>query len=306
MTHFIDISDCSSNELRHLLEVSLRLKKQFRESGHNDPVLAGKTLAMIFEKPSLRTRVSFAVAMTHLGGNGLLLRQEEVGLGTREPIQDVARVLASMCDGIMARTFEHQKVTDLAKWSKVPVINGLTDYSHPCQAMADLMTLHERFGSLEGRTMAFIGDGNNVARSLAMACGKLGMSFILAAPAGYELPDEELAQVRKQSPKMELRVIADPIEAVRNADAIVTDTWVSMGQEADKARRVQHFAGYQVDEQLLAAAPKHAVVLHCLPAYRGLEISDAVMEGPQSLVFAEAENRLHFQKGLAAVLLGGI
>jgi ornithine carbamoyltransferase len=306
MTHFIDISDCTSEELRHLLDVSLRLKKQFRETGHNDPLLAGKTLAMIFEKPSLRTRVSFAVAMTHLGGNGLLLRQEEVGLGTREPIQDIARVLASMCDGIMARTFEHQKVTDLAKWSKVPVINGLTDYSHPCQAMADLMTLHEHFGSLEGRTMAFIGDGNNVARSLAMACGKLGMSFILAAPSGYELSDEELAQVHQQSPTMDLRVIADPKEAVGNADAIVTDTWVSMGQEADKARRVQHFAGYQVDDELLAAGPKHAVVLHCLPAYRGLEISDAVMEGRQSLVFPEAENRLHFQKGLLAVLLGGI
>jgi ornithine carbamoyltransferase len=306
MRHFIDISDCSSDELRHLLEVSLRFKKQFRETGHNDPLLTGKTLAMIFEKPSLRTRVSFAVAMTHLGGNGLLLRQEEVGLGTREPIQDIARVLASMCDGIMARTFEHQKVTDLAKWSKVPVINGLTDYSHPCQAMADLMTLHERFGSVEGRTMAFIGDGNNVARSLAMACGKFQMSFILASPAGYELPDEELAEVRRQSPKMELAVLADPTEAVRNADAIVTDTWVSMGQEADKARRVQHFAGYEVDEELMAAAPKHAVVLHCLPAYRGLEISDTVMEGPQSLVFPEAENRLHFQKGLLAVLLGGI
>jgi ornithine carbamoyltransferase len=306
MKHFIDISDCSTDELCHLLDVSLRLKKQFRERGQNDPVLAGKTLAMIFEKPSLRTRVSFAVAMTHVGGNGLLLRQEEVGLGTREPIQDVARVLASMCDGIMARTFEHAKVTDLAKWSKVPVINGLTDYSHPCQAMADLMTLHERFGSLEGRTMAFIGDGNNVARSLAMACGKFGMSFILASPAGYGLADEELAEVRRQSPKMELRVLADPKEAVGNADAIVTDTWVSMGQEADKARRVQHFAGYQVDEQLLAVAPKHAVVLHCLPAYRGLEISDAVMEGPQSLVFPEAENRLHFQKGLLAVLLGGL
>jgi ornithine carbamoyltransferase len=306
MRHFIDISDCSSDELGHLLDVSLRLKKQFRETGQNDPLLAGKTLAMIFEKPSLRTRVSFAVAMTHLGGNGLLLRQEEVGLGTREPTQDIARVLASMCDGIMARTFEHQKVTDLAKWSKVPVINGLTDYSHPCQAMADLMTLHERFGSLEARTMAFIGDGNNVARSLAMACGKFGMSFILASPPGYELPDDELAQVRQQSPKMDLRVLADPKEAVRNADAIVTDTWVSMGQEADKARRVQHFAGYQVDEQLLAAAPKHAVVLHCLPAYRGLEISDAVMEGQQSLVFPEAENRLHFQKGLLAVLMSGM
>jgi ornithine carbamoyltransferase len=306
MNHFIDISDCTSDQLCHLLDVSLHLKKQFRDTGRNDSILANKTLAMIFEKPSLRTRVSFAVAMTQLGGNGLLLRQEEVGLGTREPLQDIARVLSSMCDGIMARTFEHQKVTDLARWSKVPVINGLTDYSHPCQAMADLMTLHERFGKLEGKTMAFIGDGNNVARSLAMACGKFAMSFILAAPKGYELPAEDVAQVRSQSPKMDLRVTGDPKEAVRNADAIVTDTWVSMGQEAEKARRIQHFAGFQVDENLLASAPKHAVVLHCLPAYRGLEISDAVMEGPQSLVFPEAENRLHFQKGLLAVLLGGM
>ena len=306
MTHFLDISDCTGDELRHLLDVSLRLKKQYRETGHNDPVLVGKTLAMIFEKPSLRTRVSFAVAMTHLGGSGLLLRQEEVGLGTREPLQDVARVLAGMCDGIMVRTFEHEKVTGLAKWSKVPVINGLTDYSHPCQAMADLMTLHERFGSLEGRTMAFIGDGNNVARSLAMACGKFGMNFVLAAPSGYELPAEDVAEVKKQCPTMDLRVIGDPKEAVKHADAIVTDTWVSMGQEAEKARRVQHFAGYQVDDALLAAAPSQAVVLHCLPADRGLEISDAVMEGPKSLVFPEAENRLHFQKGLVAVLMGGM
>jgi ornithine carbamoyltransferase len=306
MSHFLDISDCTADELRHLLDVSLRLKQQYRQGGRNDPVLAGKTLAMIFEKPSLRTRVSFAVAMTHLGGSGLLLRQEEVGLGTREPIRDVARVLASMCDGIMARTFEHEKVTELARWSKVPVVNGLTDYSHPCQAMADLMTLHERSGSLEGKSMAFIGDGNNVARSLAMACGKFGMNFILAAPPGYELPAAEVAQVKKQSPKMDFRVTADAREAVRSADAIVTDTWVSMGQEAEKARRVQHFAGFQVDDALLAAAPSHAVVLHCLPAYRGLEISDSVMEGPRSLVFPEAENRLHFQKGLLAVLMGGL
>ncbi|HEY8751434.1 MAG TPA: ornithine carbamoyltransferase [Tepidisphaeraceae bacterium] len=306
MTHFLDISDCSVEDLRHLMDVSLRLKQQYRQTGHNDPVLSDKTLAMIFEKPSLRTRVSFAVAMTHLGGTGLLLRQEEVGLGTREPLQDVARVLASMCDGIMARTFEHEKVTGLAKWSKVPVINGLTDYSHPCQAMADLMTLHEKFGSLDGRAMAFIGDGNNVARSLAMACGKFGMDFILASPPGYELPAEDVAQVRTQSPKMNFSVIGDAKEAVANADAIVTDTWVSMGQEAEKARRIQHFAGFQVDDALLAVAPKHAVVLHCLPAYRGLEISDSVMEGPRSLVFPEAENRLHFQKGLLAVLLGGM
>src|SRR5438067_2539664 len=182
MNHFIAIADHSSDELRHLLDVSRRLKEQYRANKRNDPILANKTLAMIFEKPSLRTRVSFAVAMTQLGGNGLLIRGDEVGLGTREPAQDIARVLASMCDGIMARTFEHQKMLDLAKYSKVPVINGLTDYSHPCQALADLMTLEEHFGDLAGRTMAFIGDGNNVARSLSVACGKFRMKFILACP----------------------------------------------------------------------------------------------------------------------------
>jgi ornithine carbamoyltransferase len=306
MKHFITIADASVEELEHLLDVSARLKKQYKETGRNDPILAGKTLAMIFEKPSLRTRVSFAVAMTHIGGEGLLLRDEEVGLGKREPVQDVARVLSSMCDGIMARTFEHQKVVDLARWSTVPVINGLTDYTHPCQAMADLMTLRERFGDLEGRTLVFVGDGNNVARSLALGCGKFGMRFILASPSAYQLSQEDVDWVMEQLPDMDFEIISDPMAAVRNADCIYTDTWVSMGQEAEKARRVKDFAGFQVDEKLLAAAPKHAVVLHCLPAYRGLEISDAAMEGPQSLIFPQAENRLHFQKGLLAVLMGGM
>jgi ornithine carbamoyltransferase len=305
MDHFIAIADWTAGQLRHALDVSKRLKKQLKETGRNDPILAGKTLAMIFEKPSLRTRVSFAVAMAQLGGSGLLLRGEEVGIGTREPIQDMARVLSSMCDGIMARTFEHEKVAGLAKWSSVPVINGLTDYNHPCQAMADLLTLEERFGELRGRTMAFIGDGNNVARSLAMACGRFGMKFILASPGGYELSPDEIAQLRARIPELDLQLTTDPRDAVRRADAIVTDTWVSMGQESEKAKRVKEFAGFQVDEKLLAIAPKDAVVLHCLPAYRGLEISEGVLEGPQSLIFPEAENRLHFQKGLLAVLLGG-
>jgi len=286
--------------------VALRLKRQLKEHGRNDPILAGKTLAMIFEKPSLRTRVSFAVGMTQLGGSGLVLRQEEVGLDTREPLPDVARVLSSMCDGIMARTFEHAKIEGLAKWATVPVINGLTDFSHPCQAMADLMTLEEHFGNLEGRTLAFIGDGNNVARSLAVACQRFEIKFVLAAPHGYEFSADELARLRQQAPGIDLRLTTDPIDAVRNADTVVTDTWVSMGQEAEKAKRVKDFAGFQLDEKLLSAAPEHAVVLHCLPAYRGYEISEGVMEGPRSLVFPEAENRLHFQKGLLAVLLGGM
>jgi ornithine carbamoyltransferase len=305
MRHFISLSEYSPADLRHLLDISARLKKQLKTTGRNDQLLANKTLAMIFEKPSLRTRVSFAVAMTQLGGNGLLIRGDEVGLGTREPAEDIARVVSSMCDGIMARTFSHDHVLQLAKYSKVPVINGLTDYSHPCQAMADLMTLEEHFGDLAGRTMAFIGDGNNVARSLSVACGKFRMKFILASPSGYELPADEVDRIMSQLPEMEFMTTTDPTEAVREADAIVTDTWVSMGQEEEKARRLKDFAGYCVDAKLLAAAPKHAVVLHCLPAYRGLEIAQDVFEGPRSLVFPEAENRLHFQKGLLAVLLGG-
>src|SRR3954447_12966277 len=307
MNHFTAVADCTPDELRHMLDVSYRLKKQLKQTGRNEQILAGKTLALIFEKPSLRTRVSFSVAMTHLGGDGLILRDEEVGLGIREPVQDVARVLSGMCDGIMARTFEHEKVTGLAKWATVPVINGLTDYSHPCQAMTDLMTLEERFGgNVKGRTLAFVGDGNNVARSLAAACGKFGMRFVLASPPGYELPQDDVDQVMARAPEMDFTITHDPAQAVESADAVYTDAWVSMGQEEEKERRVKDFAGYHIDEKLMAAAPKHAVVLHCLPAYRGLEISEGVMEGPQSLVFPQAENRLHFQKGLLAVLRGGM
>ncbi len=306
MKHFISIADCTTDELTHVLDISTRLKKQLRDAGKNDPLFVGKTLAMIFEKPSLRTRVSFAVAMHQLGGNALLLRDEEVGLGKREPVEDIARVLSGMCDGIMARTFEHEKITSLAHWASVPVVNGLTDFNHPCQAMADLMTLREHFGNLKGRTLVFVGDGNNVARSLAVACGKFDMRFILSSPGGYELPQEDMDRIMAQVPELDWELVRDPIEAVHDADCVYTDTWVSMGQEAEKAHRLRDFGGYQVDERLMAAAPKRAVVLHCLPAYRGIEISAGVMEGPQSLVFAEAENRLHFQKGLLAVLMGGM
>jgi ornithine carbamoyltransferase len=305
MKHFINVADHSAEELRHLLDVAGRLKKQLKETGLNDPLLAGKTLAMIFEKPSLRTRVSFAVAMTHLGGSGLLLRDEEVGLDKREPVQDVARVLSGMCDGIMARTFEHSKIERLAKHADVPVINGLTDYSHPCQAMTDLMTVEEHFGTLKGRVMTFVGDGNNVARSLAEACGRLGLRFVLASPGGYEFSGDEVDEIMAKVPELDFVLSRDPEEAVRDADVVVTDTWVSMGQEAQKAQRQADFHGFMVDEKLMSAAPKHAVVLHCLPAYRGYEISEGVLEGGRSLVFPEAENRLHFQKALLAVLMGG-
>jgi ornithine carbamoyltransferase len=219
-------------------------------------------------------------------------------------VQDVARVLAGMCDGIMARTFEHEKLVQLAKWSSVPVINALTDYSHPCQAMADVMTMREKIGELKGRTLVFIGDGNNVARSLSSACGKFGIRFVLASPPGYALPMADMERIVSQT-KMDFQVTDNPMEAVRKADVIYTDTWVSMGQEAEKEQRLREFAGFIIDEKLLSHAPNHAIVMHCLPAYRGLEISEGVMEGKQSVIFEQAENRLHYQKGLLAVLMGG-
>src|SRR5687768_16096616 len=254
MRHFISIADWTTQELRHALDVSRRLKKQLKETGRNDPILAGKTLALVFEKPSLRTRVSFAVAMAHLGGQGLLLREDEVGLDKREPAPDVARVLSGMCDGIMARTFEHEKILRLAKHSSVPVINGLTDYSHPCQAMADLMTVEEHFGNLKGKTLAFIGDGNNVARSLLIGSGRFGMRFILACPRTYELPREDVDRIMSQVPEMDFVTTDDPKDAASEADVLYTDTWVSMGQETEKAQRLKDFAGYKIDEKLLAEA----------------------------------------------------
>lgn len=306
MKHFISISAHSTDDLRHFLDVSRHLKHQLKTTGRNDHILANKTLAMIFEKPSLRTRVSFSVAMTQLGGNGLLLRDEEVGLEKREPAKDVARVLSGMCDGIMARVFEHSKLEILAQYSKVPVINALSDLSHPCQAMADLMTIEEHFGTLKNKTLAYIGDGNNVARSLMIACGKFGLRFTIATPPGYQLPDSDCDRIMQQVPTMDMVMTHDPIEAARDADVLYTDTWVSMGQETEKAKRLQDFKGFCIDDSLLSVAAKHAVVMHCLPAYRGLEISDEAMEHERSLVFPQAENRLHFQKGLLACLMGGM
>lgn len=304
-TDFVSLADTPPERLRHFLDVSKALKKQLKETGHNDPLARGKVLACIFEKPSLRTRVSFETAMYHLGGNALYIAPTEIGLGTRESVPDVARVLSGMVDGIMARVFEHQKLKDLAAHASIPVINGLSDYSHPCQAMADLMTAEEHFGRLNGLTLAYVGDGNNVARSLMVACAKFGVHFRIASPPGYELEAELINRIMGQCPDLDFASAHDPREAVDGADVIYTDTWVSMGQEAEKAQRLPLFRPYQINAELLAAAPKHAIVMHCLPAYRGVEITDEVMDGPQSVIFQEAENRLHFQKGLLAVLLGG-
>ncbi|QNN23760.1 ornithine carbamoyltransferase [Planctomycetales bacterium ZRK34] len=305
MTHFIDIVDHSTDWLQHVLDVAHALRAQRQAGQTNQPILAGKTLAMIFEKPSLRTRVSFQQAMYELGGNGIVLHQQEVGLGQRESVADVTRVLCGMVQGIMARVFEHEKLRQMAEHATVPVINALSDHSHPCQALADIMTIRDEFGEdLTGRTMAFVGDGNNVSRSLARLCSKLGMNFTLAAPEGYTLESELFDRINRDVPGVTAKQISDPIEAVKDADVIVTDTFVSMGQEEEKEQRLPIFAPYQVNAKLLSQAPEHAIVLHCLPAYRGVEITDEIMDGPRSRVFPEAHNRLHAQKGLLAVLLG--
>ena len=302
---FVSLADTPIERLRHILDVAHRFKKQFTETRHTPQVAQGQTLACIFEKPSLRTRVSFEVAMYDLGGSAIYISPAEIGLGVRESVADAARVLSGMVDGIMARVFEHSKLKELAKHATVPVINGLSDYSHPCQAMADLMTAEEHFGKLAGLTLAYVGDGNNVARSLMVACAKFGMKFRIAAPPGYELEPELADRILRQCPDLDFASAHDPVAAVQAADIIYTDTWVSMGQEAEKAQRLGVFRPYQINAGLLAAAPKHAVVMHCLPAYRGVEITDEVMDGPQSVIFQESENRLHFQRGLLAVLLGG-
>ena len=301
---FLDILGHSRPELEHMLNVAARLKQQYRTTGRNEPMAAGKTLAMIFEKPSLRTRVSFASAMTHLGGNAIYISPTEIGIGTRESAPDIARVLAGLCDAIMARTFAHKTIETLAQFSRRPVINGLSEKSHPCQIMADFLTISEHFGGLSGRTIAYIGDGNNVARSLLEGCTILGLNFRIAAPPGYQLDDASIAACRKVG-EIDFKTFTDPRAAVKDADVIYTDTWVSMGQEAEKALRLPIFKPYQINDALLAAAPSHAVVMHCLPAYRGVEITDAVIDSPRSIVFEQAENRLHFQKGLLAVLIGG-
>ena len=299
---FIDLSDFTSKQLAGLLDRSLADKAAFRK-GKLPASLQRKTLAMVFEKPSLRTRASFETAMTQLGGHAMCLTNADIGIGKREPIKDIARVLGRMCDGIMARTFGHKMVEELADFCGVPVINALTDYSHPCQAMADVMTVQEHFGSLAGRKIAFIGDGNNVARSLAVACSKLGMRFALACPKGYEL-EKEFVQ-----PLADVVTISGDTKAVAaGADVIYTDTWISMGQEEEKAKRIRDFEGFQVNAELLSAAPKHAIVLHCLPAYRGYEITDEAFELHAASILAESENRLHFQRTLLHVLLaeGGV
>jgi len=302
MKHFVEIESCTPEQLKELLKESSKLKKLYK-SGKRDLCLVGKTLAMLFEKPSLRTRISFEVAMTDLGGHAIYVKPEDIGgIGKREPVKDIARVLSRYVHGIMARTFEHSTVTELAEFATVPVINALTDWSHPCQAMADVMTIAEHCGKLAGIKIAFVGDGNNVARSLAFACAKLGIKMVVASPKGYEL-DERTIRVTNEISKGSVEQINNPLQAVAGADIVYTDTWVSMGQEAEKQKRIADFKGFQVNAQLLKSASAKVKIMHCLPAYRGFEISDQAAESANSIMFDQAENRLHFQRALLKKLM---
>jgi ornithine carbamoyltransferase len=300
MRHFLDIPDLSADELTHLLDEAVRLK-----SARPRPMpMTGRVLGLAFEKPSLRTRVSFQAAAAQLGGSSIFLPGSEVGLGWRESDADFARVIGQYVDALVLRVKQHATVADVAAHAGCPVINGLSDAAHPCQALADLLTIQEAFGAVAGRTVAFVGDGNNVAKSLAFGCGLLGAAFVLAAPPGYGFDDAFRAEFRRVAPKGSLTETADPKAAVKSADVIYTDVWTSMGQEEERERRLREFAPYQVNAALLAAAPAGAKVMHCLPAHRGEEITGDVMDGPQSLVFPQAGNRLHAQKALLAWLLG--
>ena len=294
------IADLTPEEVRRVIEIAVHMKKR----GYRR-LLAGRTLALLFEKASLRTHVSFNVAMQQLGGQTVYLGQSEVGLGTREPVADVARVLSRYVDAIAARTYTQQTIVDLARYASVPVINALSDEEHPCQALADLLTIYENKGDFKGLTLAFIGDGNNVASSLAQASAMVGMNFIMASPEGYELPERVLRQAEAWAAGngARIEIVRRPSDAVRNADIVYTDVWISMGQEDSYQARVQAFAGYQVNRELLAQAPPGAIVMHDLPAHRGEEIVDEVIEGEQSVVFGQAENRLHAQRALLALLL---
>lgn len=301
MKHFLAISDLTPAEFDQYLDTAKNLKAEWRKGG-NKPVLANKTLGMVFQKPSLRTRVSFDMAMLHLGGHALYLSPNEIGLGQRESIADVSRVLSRYVDGIMARVFAHAHVVELAKYSRVPVINGLSDHEHPCQALADVFTMVEHLGRLKGIKVVFLGDGNNVARSLMFACALGGATFVCSSPRGYTLDDGSVDLARKMGGDVTLT--EDPAAAARGADVLYTDVWASMGQEEEAAPRAKIFPPYQVNGALVALAKPKAIVMHCLPAHRGLEITDEVADGPHSVLFDQAENRMHAQKAILAILMG--
>jgi ornithine carbamoyltransferase len=296
MRHLLHLFDLTADEIRHLLAEAARLKAA-RARGIPSATLAGKVVGLVFEKPSMRTRVSFEAGVAQLGGTALFMPGNEVGLGWRETLPDFARTMSRFVDALVLRVYRQATVESIAVHSTVPVINGLSDTEHPCQALADVLTVQEAFGTVVGKTVVFVGDGNNVARSLAVACGKLGGQFVLACPAGYGFPAEFKAAYAAKVGGA-LPEVNDAAAAVKCADVIYTDVWTSMGQEAERDERLRKFAPFQVNEALLAKAPKHAKVLHCLPAHRGEEVTDGVVDGPQSAVFDQAENRLHAQKAV--------
>jgi len=303
MKHFLDVSETSPVEIQDMLELAIRLKKEYF-SGGNQPFLKGKVLGMIFQKPSLRTRVSFDMAMRHMGGDALYLSPNEIGLGKRESVGDVSRVLSGYVHAIMARVFKHEHITDLAKYASVPVINGLSDFSHPCQAMADALTIIEKFGSMKDLNVTYVGDGNNVAVSLMHIVVMLGGNFTIANPKDYDMPDtaKETGKRLAEASGANIRYLRDPHEAVQGAHVIYTDTWTSMGQEEEAAKREMVFPPYQVNAKLVSEADEDVIVMHCLPAHRNHELTDEVADGPHSVIFPQAHNRLHAQKAILASL----
>ena len=304
MKDFIAVADFPSEDIQSLLDQAVQLKAEWRAGG-NPPLLKNKVLAMIFQKPSLRTRVSFDMAMRHLGGDALYLSPQEIELGKREAISDIARVMSGYVDAMMARVFDHQHVVELARWSEIPVINGLSDYNHPCQALADALTIQERFGRLNGLKIAYVGDGNNVAVSLMHISAKLGADFTIASPPGYELSTKAVETGRQIAAETGSRIslLPDPHQAVQGAHVIYTDTWTSMGQEEETEKRARLFPPYQVNAALVAEADPEVIVMHCLPAHRNQELTDEVADGPHSAIFPQAHNRLHAQKALLVRLL---
>ena len=304
MEHLIDLIDLSPEEIENLFTLAAKLKKELR-AGITHHLLRGKTLGMIFSKSSTRTRVSFEVGMYQLGGYAIFLSSSDIQLGRGETIHDTAKVLSHYIDGIMIRTFKHSDVLDLAKYGTIPVINGLTDLMHPCQILSDLFTIYEKNGKLEGLKLAYVGDGNNVANSLLQGCAITGMDISVASPKGYECDAAIIEQARHAAKKSGSKVVLteDPEEAVKDADVVYTDTWISMGQEAEKDLRLKVFMPYQVNKKLFSLAKEDAMFLHCLPAYRGYEVTEDIIDGPNSNVFEEAENRLHLQKAIMVTLM---
>ncbi len=301
---FLSLSDYSQDEIKYMLQVASQLKTQ-QKAGIPHPLLQGKSLGMIFTKSSTRTRVSFEVGMYQLGGQGLFLSGRDIQLGRGETIADTARVLSRMLDGIMIRTFSHQEVQALAEYATIPVINGLTDLLHPTQVLADLLTIQEHVGRLAGLKLVYIGDGNNMAHCLMIGGAKMGLHVVIASPDGYK-PNPEIVALAQADAKVNggfVEVVTDPLAAAKGADVLYTDVWASMGQEDEAEIRKRAFAGYQINREMLQVAASRAIVMHCLPAHRGEEISEEVLEGEQSVVFEEAENRLHAQKAIMALVM---